>query len=245
VVLALLELSSLSVDHGRMGPAVQILDQIEVGGAITDDGASCWEVVKELLALYPCTVRMGPEGIYLVPLAPPARTEECAHQLVESTSIGIEGAIESLDLEPPSRVELTWGIDQDSGGGAEVVAVLAVPEEDGALIAGAESALGLALDESGAPVQIDAPSIWDATSAHRAALAQLLAYPLEQERLTLTLPPELYTVELGQWVAIESARLGRTLVGQVIARRWAGDEQRWIISLLCDEAPDRDAPAAG
>lgn len=245
VVLALLERSSLEVDHARMAAAVEVLDQIEVGGAVVDPETSAWDVVSELLKLYPCAVRVGPDGIYVVPLVQPARAEDCAHQLLESTLINREGAVEVIDIQAPSRIEVAWGIAQDSGTPSGLVQVLLDPtDEDGVLIPGAESALGLTLDPEGEPLRLEAPAVYDEASARRAALAQLLAYPPGQERLELTLPPELHTVELGQWVALDSDTLGRVVVGQVIRRRWVGEDAVWSLSLLCDETPDRDAPAS-
>jgi hypothetical protein len=54
----------------------------------------------------------------------------------------------------------------------------------------------------------------------------------------------MYGVELGQWVSLVSDTLGRTLIGQVIRRRWDGQAGVWIVSLLCDGTPDRDQPVA-
>lgn len=245
VVLALLERSSLQVDHARMAPAVEVLDQIEVGGAVVDPEASAWDVVSELLKLYPCAVRVGPDGIYVVPLVQPARAEDCAHQLLESTLINREGAVEVIDIQAPSRIEVAWGIAQDTGTPSGLVQVLLDPtDEDGVLIPGAEGAMGDTFDPEGEPLRLEAPAVYDEASARRAALAQLLAYPPGQERLELTLPAELHTVELGQWVALDSDTLGRVIVGQVIRRRWVGEDAVWSLSLLCDETPDRDAPAS-
>lgn len=245
VVLALLERSTLAVDHARMAPAVEVLDQIEVGCAITDPDASYWDVAQELLKLYPCAVRRGPDGIYVVPLVQPSRAQDCAHQLLESVHVNREGPVEVIDVQAPSRVELGWAVAQDTGTPSATVLVLTDPTSTtGALLAGAESALGLTLDPDGAPLRVEASAVYDEASARRAALAQLLAYPPSQERVELTLPVSMYGVELGQWVSLVSDALGRTLIGQVIRRRWDGQAGVWIVSLLCDGAPDRDQPVA-
>ena len=36
----------------------------------------------------------------------------------------------------------------------------------------------------------------------------------------------------------------RNTIGQVIRRRWDGEQGAWIVSLLCDGAPDRDRAVA-
>lgn len=244
VVLALLERSTLEVDHARMAPAVEVLDQIEVGCAVTDPDASYWDVAQELLQLYPCAVRRGPDGIYVVPLVQPARSEDCAHQLRESVLVNREGPVEVIDVEAPSRVELAWAIAQDTGTPSATVLVLTDPTSAGVLVAGAESAIGLTLDPDGAPLRVEAPAVYGEASARRAALAQLLAYPPSQERIELTLPAYMHRVELGQWVSLVSDTLGRTLIGQAIRRRWDGEQGAWIVSLLCDGAPDRDRAVA-
>jgi hypothetical protein len=164
---------------------------------------------------------------------------------LESVQVNREGPVEVIDVQAPSRVELGWAVAQDTGTSSETVLVLTDPTSTtGALLAGAESAPGFTLDPDGAPLRVEASAVYDEASAHRAALAQLLAYPPSQERVELTLPVTMYGVELGQWVSLVSDTLGRTLIGQVIRRRWDGQAGVWIVSLLCDGTPDRDQPVA-
>jgi hypothetical protein len=240
VVLALLELSTLSIDRARIAKAVAVLDQIEVHCVITDESASAWDVVSKLLELYPCSVRRGADGIYIEPLDPPTRAEDCAHRLVDGVDGWLDGPMEVIDTDAPSSIEVVWGLDQDSGGWTGLVRLVPdATDDDGDLVADTEAVHGLALDPSGDPIRVEADAIYDPTSARRVALAQLLALPLVQERGTMLLPADRYDVGLGQWVAVESDHLGRTMIGQVIARRWSSGDGVWRLGILVEDRPGR------
>ena len=223
VALAVLQRSSLPIDYERMAPAVDALDQIEVGAVIQDPDASPLDVAQELLSLAPCTLARSAAGLYLVPHQPPVRAADCAHRWADLIDVSRVGPVEVEVVRPPRQIEVRWG-PSHSGGGAPTRRV----------VLGADApTLGLDLDPDGEAIAIEAPYVWDEASAWQVALLAAQARPQEREIIQVELPAAMHAVALGEWAALASLSLDRDLVGQVVARAWR--DGGWLVTLAVDD----------
>lgn len=223
VALAVLQRSALPVDYERMAPAVDALDQIEVGAVVQDADASPLDIAQELLALAPCTLARSATGLYVVPHQPPVRAADCAHRWVDVVDVSRVGAVEVELVRPPRQIEVRWGPSHGEGGAATRRIVLG-PDSP---------TIGLDLDPDGEVVAIDAPYVWDEASAWQVALLAAQARPTEREVVQVELPAAMHAVSLGQWAALDSIALDRELVGQIVARSWR--DGAWLVTLAVDD----------
>lgn len=223
VALAILQRSALPIDYERMAPAVDALDQIEVGAVVQDADASPLDVAQELLALAPCTLARSAVGLYLVPHQPPMDAAGCRHRWQDAIDVARVGGVEVELVRPPRQIEVRWG-PSHSDGGAPTRRVILGPDA---------AALGLDLDPDGEAIAIEAPYIWDEASAWQVALLAAQARPQEREVVQVELPAAMHDVALGEWAALASLSLGRDLVGQVVARAWR--DGGWLVTLAVDD----------
>lgn len=223
IATAILLRGDLALDVARNERGRRFLDQIEVGGCCAEAKASPLEAAQELLKLWPTTLRRSAEGVWLDPHDPTA--PPVARLWLGDGALQL-GAIQVDDVQAPREAVVRWGRDANQDTLVNVARISIAPAAGEASV----EQLGAAAD---APVvEMEAPMIWDSTSAWRAATGLLLQHPRVRERIEVEAPASMWSLGLGELVLV-GLEDGAELPGRILRRRWAGGS--WLLSLVVEE----------
>ena len=243
LVRFLLHQSGATVDDGRMAAAAPYLNFINFDGFIAERVDVMEFLQEEILPLLPCSLRAGPEGLFVVPWRYDATATDARTKLIAGKDMQRTGLVEYLTSEVYNEITLRYRHNVRYNTLQKAVTITGdTSKKTGSFLWRTSYTINSRMRYGTKALELETEFISDAASAGRVINWMARAYGARQRRIEYEAPHQLGWLEVGDVVAVSDSDLSLSEQLLIIESIEWGETALILSFLFVPDAPRDTIP---